>query len=383
VSTLSLIMKATRSCNLRCRYCFDWRSAPNQVMSFEVMLKATAAAANNARVRTVTFNWHGGEPTLLPMSFYERALSVQSRFRRPGQRFVNTIQTNATLLNRDWVSFLRANDFAIGVSVDGPRDIHDRWRVDRAGRGTFDRVCDGIAELRRQRAPFAVIIVVDRPTIAAGPDALLDFLVDQEITNVAMNFVMPAPTEPPPADDDTDDRHYVDPAAMSRFLIALWDARETRGLGDLRIRELDAIETSLAGGRPTPCTFAGACLGLVFRVEYDGDVYHCDYFGLDPEYRWGNVLSADFDDMRETPAMAAVKARERSHRDGLRRCPHYAVCNGWCPHGRRTARVHFPEASDDCCGLDEFVDHVTNRRPSARRRTVRPNSALDGLLELA
>jgi uncharacterized protein len=380
VAALGLILKATRLCNLRCKYCFDWRAGPDQIISFEVLLRTIAAATLNGPTGTITFNWHGGEPTILPIEFYKRALHLQGRFRRPGQQIVNTIQTNATLLDRSWVRFLVENEFAIGVSIDGPPEIHDQVRINQSGHGTYDRVCESITLLRHYGATFAVIQVVDKPTIEAGPDALLDFLVEQEITDVALNFVMPSPTP----DVGTVTANYVDPTTMSRFLIGLWDARQTRGLSNIRIRELEAIETSLAGHTPSPCTFAGACFGLVFRVEPNGDVYHCDYFGLDPNFRWGNITTAGFDDFRKSRPMSVARRRERADRDGMSSCPHYAICHGWCPHARRTAQAHASAHNPGCCGLAELVEHMAAHRvPEPRTTPSRRDPALLGLLELA
>ncbi|WP_107656009.1 radical SAM/SPASM domain-containing protein [Nocardia suismassiliense] len=378
MATAGLIVKATRLCNLRCKYCFDWRTGPDQIMPFDVLVRTIAAATSDPRHDTVVFNWHGGEPTVLPISFYERALHLQGRFRLPGQRILNTVQTNATLLDATWVEFFVTNGFAIGVSVDGPRDVHDSARVDRSGRGTFDRVCQGIALLRDHGASFAVILVIDQPTLARGPDALLDFLVEQGIADVALNFVMPAPNAAPEAG-----LHYVDPAQMSQFLIGLWDARAARALTRISIRELEAIDTSLGGNRPNPCTFAGACLGIVFRVEPNGDVYHCDYFGLDPEYRWGNIIQSDFGELRKSPPLVLARQRERADRAQLESCPHCQVCRGWCPHSRKTAHRHFPAYSSTCCGLAELISHVARNRASAPVGRQQRDQALSGLMELA
>ena len=378
MGTLGLIVKATRLCNLRCKYCFDWRAGPGQVMSFDVLVNTIEAATRSARADTITFNWHGGEPTVLPMEFYERALYLQRRFRRPGQQLINTVQTNATLLDSDWVNFFTSNGFAIGVSVDGPAEVHDSLRVDQSGRGTFDRVCEGIGLLRDHDAAFAVILVIDQPTIARGADELLDFLLDQQITNVAFNFVMPAPA----SDAVSVERHYVDPATMCRFLIEVWDARRARGLTHIRVRELDAIETSLAGERPTPCTFAGSCFGLVFRVEPNGDVYHCDYFGTDPSYRWGNITSSDFDQLRKSAPLNLARRTESVQRQLLRACPHYELCRGWCPHGRRTAETYAPGYQQNCCGLADLISHMSSHRSSDAAAPSRRDPTIDGLLEV-
>src|SRR5438105_7905485 len=134
MGAITLIIKGTRLCNLRCAYCHDWRAERDQVMPFPVLARLMAAALTDPQHAAVDFIWHGGETTLLPTTFYEKALLVQSRFRRPGQLVGNTIQTNGTRLTPEWLRFLRDNQFGVGVSVDGPPQLHDRYRRYASGR---------------------------------------------------------------------------------------------------------------------------------------------------------------------------------------------------------------------------------------------------------
>lgn len=144
-ASLTIIVKATRLCNLRCTYCHSWSGDPGNKMSFEVLARAIRDGLRAPNVRNVNFVWHGGEVTLLPLSFYRKAVWLQEQFRRRGQIVTNTVQTNGTRLSREWLTFLRLYEFKIGVSLDGPPELHDRRRLDIAGRPTSERVRKSLA----------------------------------------------------------------------------------------------------------------------------------------------------------------------------------------------------------------------------------------------
>ena len=162
-----IIVKVTRLCNLRCSYCHDWR-ASGDIMSFRVLAHVIASAM--ATFDSVQFIWHGGETTLVPISFYKKAMALQARYLRPGCTVRNDLQTNGTRIDDEWAEFFRENQFGVGVSLDGPREIHDRQRLDAGGKPSFDRVLGGLDTLRRHGIPSSILMVVDEDTLALGPD---------------------------------------------------------------------------------------------------------------------------------------------------------------------------------------------------------------------
>jgi uncharacterized protein len=194
---LGLIVKATRLCNLRCTYCHDWRSGPNQTMSFPVLANLTARALADPMHDTVEFMWHGGEPTVLPRAFYERAVYLQARLRRPGQVIHNTVQTNGTRIDDAWARFFRDFGFRVAVSLDGPPAVHDRYRRYVSGRSSFDDVRRGLKTLRENGIPLSVLMVIDRGAIELGPDAIFDFFVEEGITHYGL--IAAKPTNQPSA----------------------------------------------------------------------------------------------------------------------------------------------------------------------------------------
>src|SRR5688572_22371842 len=187
-----MIMKATRLCNLRCTYCHAWIEGPDQVMSFEVLAKTTRDVLRRPGVKRVTFVWHGGEVTLLPVDFFKKALWLQQTFSNGGQAISNAIQTNGTRLTEDWIALLATGNFQIGVSIDGSRQVHDSKRKTKSGRPTWDNVKAGIARLRAADLSFGVLAVVDKQVAELGPKVLLDCLVeDLGVRGAALLNVIP------------------------------------------------------------------------------------------------------------------------------------------------------------------------------------------------
>jgi len=364
VGAVTLIVKATRLCNLRCSYCHDWEAGPNQTMSFEVLARTIAAAMRDPSHDVVTFVWHGGETTVLPIDFYRRAMVVQSRFRRSGQVVRNQLQTNATRLTPEWVDFFRDNGFNIGVSLDGPAEVQDSYRVDARGRPTFDRVVAGLRLLEEHRVRYGVLMVVDETTLAGGADALFDFILELGLRRLGLLAV--TPTNQPDAAWLTATPHYTTPTSMAQFLSNLYDRWLEHGDPDIRIREFDEIEHALGHRqRGGGCKTAGECIGNYFIVEPNGDVGHCDLFRGDDNYYFGNVTVDEFATFRASEkAQRLIRAR-RTDLANMTACPGFAVCQGWCPHEGYLSRRHNPDHTQSCCGLRMFIDHVRSRRAGA------------------
>src|ERR1700730_3119102 len=186
-----LVMKATRLCNLRCTYCHAWKEGPNQVMRFEVLAKTTRDILRRPEVKRVNFVWHGGEVTVLPIEFFKKALWLQRVFRREDQAVSNSIQTNATRLNDEWTALFAAGNFQVGVSIDGPPEIHDLRRMTKTGQPTWEKVRAGIARLREASLPWGVLVVVDRHVVELGAKRLLECLLELRVADTALLNVIP------------------------------------------------------------------------------------------------------------------------------------------------------------------------------------------------
>lgn len=355
----TFVVKGTRLCNLRCSYCHDWRAASER-MSFRTLAMLVRRVLEDPQHTIARFQWHGGEPTLMPISFYRKAVYLQERLRRPEQRVFNSIQTNATRLSPEWAEFLKAYGFRVSISMDGPPELHDRQRKFVSGRGSSDAVRRGIAVLQEHEIPFKVIMVIDESAIELGPDHVFDALLDLGVKDYSLLAVKP--TTDPTAVPGTPAEPYVDQVRMNRFLIGIYDRWRAHGDESINIRQLQDIERRLGALPPVVCTMAGGCLGEVYVVEPSGEVAHCELFQGDSRYTLGNLFTHSFADFRSGARMAALRADNERQLAEMRDCPDFGVCNGWCPHERYIAQRHHLGHDNSCCGLRELIEHVRSRR---------------------
>jgi uncharacterized protein len=362
---VGLVLKATRRCNLRCQYCHDWRSGRESDMSFETAARVIASVLRHPSVTTVLCTWHGGEPTLLPLDFYRRVLNAQARLRREGQKLRNGIQTNGTLLNNERCQFLADNDFYVGVSVDGPQSLQDMQRPFISGRGSSETVYRGLRLLQDWGIDHGVLMVVDRATIELGPRALFEFLLRLGAKRVGLNAARPT-NDPnffdlPPAQRRTSPAHYISQGEATAFFLGLYEEYEKHRNAGIEIRNFEALRRRINGGSAQICTLAGACIGRHFLVEANGDFAHCDLFVGDPAYTLGNVYTSDFAAILQSEATVRLQRIEAARERKMAGCPHYAVCNGGCPHDRYTAMRYDPAYREDCCGQGELIAALAER----------------------
>lgn len=366
-----LIMKATLHCNLRCTYCSSWSDQPNQAMPFEVLAHATYGALAAPGVRAVTFVWHGGETTLRSPSFYRKALWLQERLRRPGQIVRNSIQTNGTNLKDSWLDFLARYELSVGVSLDGPPEIHDSRRLDIAGRPTSERVRNGLERLRERGIKHGVLMVVDGDVVELGASRMLEYLLAEGIDDVSLLNVAP---EGDPAEASEDDPFlcYGDYVEYLRELFGIWypdyvDRIAVRDLSDLMMR--------LERGKGSSCIYGGNCVGRYFTIEPKGSVSHCDKYQQNPDFIFGNILETTLADIPASPALLRVRGYVAAGEDLCRGCPWFDICHGGCPYDRyvRVVRRRAPK-DERCCGLapllsemaDALADAGSGATPGAR-----------------
>lgn len=352
--TVALIMKGTRLCNLRCTYCRSWAEGPNETMPFEVLARSIQSACQAPGVSHLEFIWHGGETTLRPIEFYRKALWLQEKFRRPGQRISNQLQTNATHLSADWLDFFKRYRFLIGVSLDGPPEVHDKRRLDVKGRPTSERVRAGIALLRSAKVPFEIKMVVDDDVIALGAQRILDYLLELEVDSVALLNVVP--------EGDPERELPGDYLAFPRFITFLremfrlwWPAHAER----LRFRELADLVTRLEGGRGGFCVFDDNCMGSIYTIEPQGDIAACDRYQGDGDYTFGNVLREDLAEVLAGANLPRAHAATAAEMLQTSDCPWYRICHGGCPHDRYS-RVHRAASRGErCCGWSPLLKEMS------------------------
>ncbi|MCG3149089.1 MAG: Anaerobic sulfatase-maturating enzyme [Verrucomicrobiae bacterium] len=373
-------------CNIDCTYCFYLHkehlpggpgAARMSDETQETFIRQYMAGVTGPEV---TFTWQGGEPMLRGLDFYRRAVALQKKYARPKQTVNNDLQTNGTLLDEEWCAFLKEHKFLVGLSIDGPREIHDQYRVDKGGQPTFHRVMHGLALLKKFGIRFNTLTCVNRHN-ARKPVDIYKFLRD-EIGSTYMQFApiveyrafkqrsvqaqnqaQPAPRE---CDPESRPGHpnsivtdwSVDPEDWGYFLCRLFDRWVQRDVGKIYVNQFETLIAQHLGEPSQMCVYSENC-GKAVAVEHDGSLYSCDHF-VYPDYRIGHLADGN---LRQTVlARDQVKfgyAKSEMLPQYCRQCSFLSDCWGECPKNRilRTATGE-PGLNYLCRGLKTFYAHA-------------------------
>jgi len=355
------VKPAGAACNLACGYCYYLETGggrplsqrpvarmPDEVLEAYIRQHLDAAPGPN-----VLFSWHGGEPTLLGVAFYERVAALQRLYRRDGQRVANGIQTNGVLIDDDWCRFLARGGFHVGLSLDGPADLHDGYRVTRGGGASHAQAVRAFERLRSHGVPCEVLCVVHDHSVRQ-PIRVYRFLKKLGAREVAfLPLVQPEPGAPAGVS-----RASVDPAAYGEFLCAIFDEWVERDRSKVAVQIFDEATRPARGLPHSLCTCRETC-GDVPVVERDGSVYSCDHF-VDAAHRVGNILESPLAALVDHPAQRAFGQAKRDRLPRTcRECPVLLMCNGGCPKDRvACAPDGEPGLNYLCPGLKRFFTHV-------------------------
>ncbi len=344
------------TCNLGCAYCYylsKTRLYPETTdfrMSDPVLESFTRQYIQAQRVPAVTFGWQGGEPTLLGLDFFERALAYQAKYRRPSMRVINTIQTNGTLLDDAWGRFFKQHNFLVGLSLDGPRDLHNAYRRTKDGAPTFQRVMDGLKVLKRHGVAFNVLATVHAAN-APHPLETYRFLRDE----VGAAFIQFIPIVQRQADGGLTERS-VTAEQYGAFLTAIFDEWAQRDLGVVSVQIFD-VAVSVALGRPPGlCVFAETC-GTALALEHNGDLYACDHF-VDAQHRLGNIIETPLVELVGAAKQRAFGKAKADLPDNCRVCDVRYLCHGGCPKNRLLTPAGEPPLNVLCAGYKAFFRHI-------------------------
>lgn len=366
-------------CNLGCEYCFYlekthlYPGARNFRMSPEVLEAYVRDYIAAQPVPQVNFAWQGGEPTLMGVDFFREVVALQKRYAN-GRRIENALQTNGTLLDDEWGRFLAEHRFLVGVSIDGPRELHDAYRVDKGGRPTFDQVMRGLEVLKRHGVEFNTLTTVHRKN---APFPLLIYRFLREVGSGYIQFipiverVAPKAGAPeglwlaPPPDHpgmESFDEHVtpwsVRPGEYGDFLCRIFDEWVQRDVGRVYVQQFDAALANWVGESPGVCIFSENC-GSALAIEHNGDVYSCDHY-VYPRYRLGNLLNTSLAAMVDAPEQRQFgAAKSASLPKYCRDCSVRFACHGECPKHRF---LQTPDGEGGlnylCAGYRKFFRHI-------------------------
>ena len=373
-----MLKPAGSLCNLDCHYCYYLDKAEiygghEPRMSLDILEVCIRKYIEANDVPEVTFNWHGGEPLVMGLDFYRKAVALEQKY-ASGKTIRNTLQTNGTLITQEWASFFRDNDFLIGISIDGPQDIHDKYRKDKGGAPTFDKVMRGLNILYRTGVSYNTMTTVNKSGEGRGLE-VYNFLKGigshyMQFMPVVEHVKYPAgkngkPVKgarpyivSPSAEGAVIARWSVDALAFGRFLTDIFDSWVLNDVGRYFVNIFDAALARWCGEMPGTCAYAETCGGNSI-IEHNGDVYSCDHF-VYPEYMLGNVLDGD---LREMMTSAAQTKFGIGKRNALPvkciRCDWRFACSGECPK-HRFNRTESGETGLNalCEGYRMFYSHV-------------------------
>lgn len=348
-----LIKPASGACQMRCRYCFyadvmnSRAEKVRPVMSegtLENLVRRAYAAADS-----VSFMFQGGEPTLAGLPFFEKLMELENRY-GARRRTQNAIQTNGLLLGEKWCAFLKKNHFLVGLSLDGDEEAHNACRVDSAGEGTYGRVMQSAALLKKYGVDFNILCVVSKANVNRAEElyrALRPFGYLQFIRCI---------------DDFGESGAYApDPVSFGEFLVRTYDLYEKDALSGhyVSVRTFDNYIGMLLGRGPESCGMSGRCTPIL-TVESDGSVYPCDFYVLD-EWCLGNINSAGIAALMSSEKAEAFVASSLSVPEDCRVCPYCGICRGGCRRDREMTGGDLLGKNRYCAAFRYFFDQRLDR----------------------
>ncbi len=344
-------------CNLDCTYCFylkkedlysgnrKWRMSP------EVLESYVRQYIESQQVSEISFTWQGGEPTLLGVDFFRRVVELQRRY-AGGKAISNAFQTNGVLLNEEWGEFLAENHFLVGLSIDGPEELHDRYRVDKGGKPSFAKVMKGLDVLLRHKAEFNTLTVVNRAN-SQQPVEVYEFL--KSIGSRVHQYIPLVEREEATGEVA---EWSVLPEDFGRFMIGIFDRWVRSDVGQTFVQLFEVSLQSWLGMPAGLCFFRETC-GASLAVEHNGDVYSCDHF-VDGPNLLGNLMENPMASLVNSPSQVDFG---RAKRDTLpqfcRECDVRFACHGECPKNRfLTTPDGEPGLNYLCAGYKAYFHHV-------------------------
>lgn len=352
-------------CNLGCSYCYYQDKArlydEHSYLPLDLLEKVIKEYIDINAGEQIVFDWHGGEPLLVGLNYFKKIVEIQRKY-RGNKHIYNTIQTNATLLTADFADFFKDNNFLVGVSIDGPQDVHDKFRKDKGGNPTFLKVMRGIELLHRYAVDFNTLTTISKAGEGRGLDVYnflknigsryMQFMPVYEYIDGMNNISSP------------DDEHSVlaswsvSPIEYGKFMCDIFDCWVRSDVGSYFVNQFDSTLANYCGMNPGTCVYSETC-GANAVMEHNGDIYPCDHF-VYPRYKLGNVKKSSLREIvsSENATRFGIDKRNNLPAQCLR-CKFYFACHGECPK-HRFARSEKNELGINslCEGLYYFFSHV-------------------------
>ena len=366
-----MLKPAGAHCNLACKYCYYleknnlYQNTPRHLMSDEMLEQFTREYIEAQTMPQVLFTWHGGEPLMRSIDFYKKALALQKKYAH-GKQIDNVIQTNGTLLTDEWCEFFAKNHWLVGISIDGPQEYHDHYRVTPAGKPSWEKVMQGISLLKKHRVEWNAMAVVNAYN-AEHPLEFYHFFRDNGCQYLQFTPIVERLTEH--EDGRTlaslaDDREIpltdtsVTPQQWGNFLCTIFDDWVRHDVGKTFVEIFDCTLANWMGVLPGICAYSKEC-GHAGVMEHNGDVYSCDHFVF-PEYKLGNIRDQSLIDMLYGEKQQAFsRLKHTSLPRQCKECDMEFACHGECPKNRfEKDKYGEPGLNYLCQGYYQYYTHV-------------------------
>lgn len=401
-----LIKPTGAICNLDCKYCFflskEMLYPGSRFQMAEKLLETyLRQLLESHRAPEVDVAWQGGEPTLMGLDFFKSSVELVNRLKRPGQRIQYTIQTNGTQVDDEWCTFFKQNNFLVGLSVDGPKDLHDVYRVNKGGAGSFDQVMRGFEFLRKHEVDVNILCTVHAAN-QHHPMKVYRFFRDELRTHF-IQFIpiieRASASVLPIANEGWSERpggerplykiegnlvteRSVEAHAYGQFLIAIFDEWVKNDVGKIYIQHFDSALANWVGVPGAVCVFTETC-GRALALEHNGDVYSCDHF-VEPAYKLGNIQHTHLIELIASPRQVKFG---QDKKDSLPRycieCKVRFACHGECPKNRF---IKTPDGEDGlnylCSAYKAFFSHIDGSM-KIMARLLRKGRFADEIMQLS
>ena len=350
-------------CNLACEHCYylakeNLYPGSDFRMSDELLEEFTRQYIDSQGTPEIGFAWQGGEPTLMGLDFFGRAVELQKKYGRTGVTVTNSLQTNGTLLDDEWCRFFARNNFLIGLSMDGPKELHDMYRVDKAGKPTYDRILRGARLLREYGVDYNILTCVQDRNVRHPLEVYRHVRDVIKCPFIQFIPIVKRDNETGFQQGENLTEHTVPSRDFGEFLISIFDEWARRDVGKMYVQIFDVALSAWLGQPPGLCVFEETC-GKALVLEHTGDLYTCDHF-VQPDCKLGNI--------QHTPLVELVgSAKQRKFGTDKQntlpgdcvKCAYRFVCNGGCMRNRvaHTAAGE-PGLNHLCAGYKAFFAHI-------------------------
>ncbi len=342
-------------CNLACEYCYYLETQelyPGESLRMSEQLLETYIVQHiqASTEQTILFSWHGGEPTILGLDYFQTIVELQQKHRPPGKFIINGIQTNGTLLDKKWCRFFQKHKFLVGISLDGPKELHDMYRKSKTGKSAFDQTLYGYSLLKQYGVTTEILCVVNAKNVKSP------LQVYRYFKQLGAKYISFLPLVEP-LDNGSVSNRTVPATAFGRFLFKIFDEWQSNDIGNIKVQIFEEAARTAFKQEHTLCIFKRTCGGVPV-VEHNGDFYSCDFF-VEKEHRLGNIQDVALVDLLDSPTQRKFgKNKLDTLPQFCRTCSVRVMCNGGCPKNRF---IYTPDGEAGlnylCAGYKMFFSH--------------------------